>query len=157
MRFPHSPACDQRSVISVGLILEQLKRMACGGRKPWPELNNVARPRDPLTIAPTSAQSRPAFKTTNGGETFPATPPEVVSTWRSEPWVPEMTHPRFVTTLLPTLQHKGVVDGLVAPSTHIIPAAFPRLGPDVLYPDGCDAESGWRICCGEEIEDEIGG
>ena len=41
---------------------------------------------------------------------------------------------------LPTPQRKGILDEWYTLSTHILPAAFPRSGPDVPYPEGCDAD-----------------
>jgi len=41
---------------------------------------------------------------------------------------------------LPTPQRKGILDEWFTLSTHILPAAFPRSGPDVPYPEGCDAD-----------------
>jgi len=41
---------------------------------------------------------------------------------------------------LPTPQRKGIIDEWFTLSTHIVPAAFPRSGPDVPYPEGCDAD-----------------
>lgn len=41
---------------------------------------------------------------------------------------------------LPTPQRKGIIDEWFTLSTHILPAAFPRSGPDVPYPEGCDAD-----------------
>ena len=75
-----------------------------------------------------------------------ATPPRVVSE-RKE--ILAVTDPREVppsvyrdTTLpeLPTPQRKGVIDEWFTLSTHIVPAGFPRSGPDVPYPEGCDAD-----------------
>ena len=41
---------------------------------------------------------------------------------------------------LPAPQRKGILDKWFTLSTHILPAAFPRSGPDVPYPEGCDAD-----------------
>ena len=41
---------------------------------------------------------------------------------------------------LPTPQREGIVQQWFTLSTHILPAAFPRSGPDVPYPEGCDAD-----------------
>ena len=46
-------------------------------------------------------------------------------------------------TILPELstpQRKGIIDEWFTLSTHIVPAAFPRSGPDVPYPEGCNAD-----------------
>ena len=76
----------------------------------------------------------------------PGTPPSVVSE-RKE--ILPVTNPRDVPASayrdavppeLPTPRRKGVIDEWFALSTHILPAAFPRSGPDVPYPEGCDAD-----------------
>ena len=76
----------------------------------------------------------------------PGTPPRVVSERRG---LLAITNPRDVppsvyrdTVLpkLPTPQRKGIIDKWFTLSTHILPAAFPRSGPDVPYPEGCNAD-----------------
>lgn len=54
--------------------------------------------------------------------------------------VPPSVYRDAVLPELPTLQRRGVIDEWFTLSTHIVPAAFPRSGPDVPYPEGCDAD-----------------
>ena len=76
----------------------------------------------------------------------PATPPRVAS--ERKEMLP-ITNPRDVPASvyrdavlpdLPTPQRKGIIEKWFTLSTHILPAAFPRSGPDVPYPEGCDAD-----------------
>jgi hypothetical protein len=74
------------------------------------------------------------------------TPPRVVSERKgllaiTDPRdVPPSVYRDAVLPELPTPQRKGVIDKWFTLSTHILPAAFPRSGPDVPYPEGCDAD-----------------
>jgi len=54
--------------------------------------------------------------------------------------VPPSVYRDAVLPELPTPQRKGTIDEWFTLSTHIVPAAFPRSGPDVPYPEGCDAD-----------------
>jgi len=54
--------------------------------------------------------------------------------------VPPSVYRDAVLPKVPTPQRKGAIDQWFTLSTHIVPAAFPRSGPDVPYPDGCDAD-----------------
>jgi len=54
--------------------------------------------------------------------------------------VPPSVYRDAVLPGLPTPQRKGTIDEWFTLSTHIVPAAFPRSGPDVPYPEGCDAD-----------------
>ena len=54
--------------------------------------------------------------------------------------VPVSVYRDAVLPELPTPQRKGIIDEWFTLSTHILPAAFPRSGPDVPYPEGCDAD-----------------
>ena len=55
--------------------------------------------------------------------------------------VPSSVYRDTVLPELPTPQRKGIIDEWFTLSTHIVPAAFPRSGPDVPYPEGlCDAD-----------------
>ena len=54
--------------------------------------------------------------------------------------VPPSVYREAVLPELPTPQRKGTIDEWFTLSTHIVPAAFPRSGPDVPYPEGCDAD-----------------
>ena len=54
--------------------------------------------------------------------------------------VPGSVYRDAVLPELPTPQRKGIIDEWFVLSTHILPAAFPRSGPDVPYPEGCDAD-----------------
>ena len=76
----------------------------------------------------------------------PGTPPRVVSERKG---LLAITNPRDIPSSvyrdaalpeLPTPQREGILDKWFTLSTHILPAAFPRSGPDVPYPEGCNAE-----------------
>ena len=54
--------------------------------------------------------------------------------------VPASVYRDVVPPELPTPQRKGIIEEWFTLSTHILPAAFPRSGPDVPYPEGCDAD-----------------
>ena len=54
--------------------------------------------------------------------------------------VPGSVYRDVVPPELPTPQRKGIIEEWFTLSTHILPAAFPRSGPDVPYPEGCDAD-----------------
>jgi hypothetical protein len=54
--------------------------------------------------------------------------------------VPPSVYRDAVLPELPTPQRKGIINEWFTLSTHIVPAAFPRSGPDVPYPEGCDAD-----------------
>ena len=77
---------------------------------------------------------------------LPATPPRVVPERTgilsvTDPGdVPPSVYRDTVLPELPTPQRKGIIDEWFKLSTHIVPAAFPRSGPDVPYPEGCDAD-----------------
>ncbi|KAF9645256.1 hypothetical protein BDM02DRAFT_609078 [Thelephora ganbajun] len=88
----------------------------------------------------------PGFKMRARSKYTPGTLPRVVSE-RKE--ILPVTNPRDVPASvyhdavlpeLPTPQRKGIIDEWFTLSTHILPAAFPRSGPDVPYPEGCDAD-----------------
>ena len=55
-------------------------------------------------------------------------------------YVPASVYRDAVLPELPTPQRKGIIEEWFTLSTHILPAAFPRSGPDVPYPEGCDAD-----------------
>jgi hypothetical protein len=76
----------------------------------------------------------------------PGTPPRPASERKD---VLPVTNPRdipasvYLDAVLPELstpQRKGVIEEWFTLSTHLLPAAFPRSGPDVPYPEGCDAD-----------------
>lgn len=75
-----------------------------------------------------------------------ATPPRVPSERKgilpiTDPRdVPASVYRNPVPPELPTPQRKGIIAEWFTLSTHILPAAFPRSGPDVSYPEGCDAD-----------------
>ena len=54
--------------------------------------------------------------------------------------VPPSVYRDAILPELPTPQRRGTIDEWFTLSTHIVPAAFPRSGPDVPYPEGCDAD-----------------
>lgn len=54
--------------------------------------------------------------------------------------VPPSVYRDAILPELPTPQRKGVIDEWFTLSTHIVPAAFPRSGPDVPYPEGCNVD-----------------
>ena len=76
----------------------------------------------------------------------PGTPPSVVSERKgllaiTDPSnIPPSVYRDAILPELPTPQRKGIIDEWFTLSTHILPAAFPRSGPDVPYPEGCDAD-----------------
>ena len=76
----------------------------------------------------------------------PETPPRVVSERKellaitNPSDVPPSVYRDGTLPELPTPQRKGILDEWFTLSTHILPAAFPRSGPDVPYPEGCDAD-----------------
>lgn len=75
----------------------------------------------------------------------PGTPPRLVSERKgmlviTNPRdVPPSVYRDAILPELPTPQRKGIIGEWFTLSTHIVPAAFPRSGPDVPYPEGCDA------------------
>lgn len=75
-----------------------------------------------------------------------ATPPRVPSERKgilpiTDPRdVPASVYRNSVLPELPTPQRKGIIEEWFTLSTHILPAAFPRSGPDVPYPEGCGAD-----------------
>ena len=76
----------------------------------------------------------------------PGTPPRFVSERKgllaiTNPRdVPPSVYHDAVLPELPAPQRKGIIDEWFTLSTHVVPAAFPRSGPDVPYPEGCDAD-----------------
>ena len=76
----------------------------------------------------------------------PATPPRIVSERKellpitNPSDIPPSVYRDATPPELPTPQRKGVLDEWFTLTTHILPAAFPRSGPDVPYPEGCDAD-----------------
>ena len=79
-------------------------------------------------------------------EYTPGTPPRIVSERKgllaiTNPGdIPPSVYREAALPELPTPQRKGILDRWFTLSTHILPAAFPRSGPDVPYPEGCDAD-----------------
>lgn len=75
-----------------------------------------------------------------------ATPPRVPSERKgilpiTDPRdVPASVYRDSVLPGLPTPQRKGIIEEWFTLSTHVLPAAFPRSGPDVSYPEGCDED-----------------
>jgi len=76
----------------------------------------------------------------------PGTPPRVTSERKellaiTNPRdVPPSVYRNAVLPELPTPQREGLINEWFTLSTHILPAAFPRSGPNVPYPEGCDAD-----------------
>jgi hypothetical protein len=54
--------------------------------------------------------------------------------------VPVSFYRDIVLPELPTPQRKGIIEEWFMLSTYILPATFLRSGPDVPYPEGCDAD-----------------